>query len=62
MRNALPDFPLASGSGVTTDNVAQFLPYLDLFIIGSWFKKGGDVQKPVDPKRVAALVDMVRKA
>ena len=61
VRKALPDFPLASGSGVTADNVLQFLPSLDLLIIGTWFKKDGDVRKPVDSKRVAEMVNKVRK-
>jgi predicted TIM-barrel enzyme len=61
VRKALPDFPLASGSGVTAENVEHVIPSLDLLIIGTWFKQGGDVQKPVDQKRVAVLVDKVRR-
>ncbi len=57
-----PDFPLASGSGVTADNVRGLLSHLDVLIIGTWFKQHGDVKKPVDPKRVAAMVDLCRKA
>lgn len=57
-----PDFPLASGSGVTADNVRGLLSHLDVLIIGTWFKQHGDVKKPVDPKRVTAMVDLCRKA
>jgi len=62
VRKALPDFPLASGSGVTAKNVSRFLPSLDLLIIGTWFKKDGDVRKPVDSKRVAEMVHRVRRS
>jgi membrane complex biogenesis BtpA family protein len=61
VRKALPDFPLASGSGVTADNVRGLIPHLDILIIGTWFKQNGDVKKPVDPKRVAAMVDLCRE-
>jgi predicted TIM-barrel enzyme len=36
--------------------------YLDILIIGTWFKQDGDVRKPVDPKRVAAMVDKMRRS
>ena len=61
VRRALPDFPLASGSGVTAGNVSGLLPHLDVLIIGTWFKQDGDVKKPVDPKQVATMVDLVRQ-
>ena len=62
VREALPDFPLASGSGVTIDNVSQFLPLLDLLVVGTFFKKDGDVRNPVDSKRVAHMVQKIRSA
>jgi len=61
VKKSLPDFPLASGSGVTVENVLQFLPSLDMLIIGTWFKRDGDVRNPVDPKRVAEMVNRVRR-
>jgi membrane complex biogenesis BtpA family protein len=62
VREALPDFPLASGSGVTLENVSQLLPSLDLLIVGTWFKKDGNVKGPVDAGRVSRLVEKVRKS
>ena len=62
VREALPDFPLASGSGVTIDNVSQFLPLLDLLVVGTFFKKDGDVRNPVDSKRVTHMVQKIRSA
>jgi membrane complex biogenesis BtpA family protein len=61
LREALPDTPLASGSGVTVENVEQFLPALDILIIGTWFKKDGDVRNAVDSKRVARMVAQVKQ-
>jgi membrane complex biogenesis BtpA family protein len=62
VREALPDFPLASGSGVTIENVSQFLPLLDLLVVGTFFKKDGDIRNPVDSQRVARMVKKVRSA
>lgn len=35
MRAALGDFPLAIASGITPDNVSQYLPYADCFLVAS---------------------------
>jgi uncharacterized protein len=56
VREAVPGFPLASGSGITPDNLELFGPLLDIMIVGTWIKENGDVQKPVDPDRVRRLV------
>jgi membrane complex biogenesis BtpA family protein len=61
VRRAVPEFPIASGSGVTGDNVQDLLPLLDVLIIGTWFKEGGQVQKPVDVGRVRSMVDLMRE-
>jgi len=56
VRRACPSAKILLGSGVTTANIRDFLPIADGFIVGTSLKVGGDVKKPVDPKRVAALV------
>ncbi len=56
VRRACPSAKILLGSGVTTANIRDFLPIADGFIVGTSLKMGGDVKKPVDPKRVAALV------
>src|ERR1041384_2699640 len=40
--------PVILGSGVTRDNIADFYPHADGFIIGSHFKTDGHWAKPVD--------------
>jgi membrane complex biogenesis BtpA family protein len=44
--------PLYLGSGLTTDNVAQYYPLADGFIVGSFFKRDGRWSETVDPRRV----------
>ena len=56
VREAVPGVPLASGSGITPDNLELFGPLLDIIIVGTWIKENGNVQKPVDPDRVRRLV------
>lgn len=50
MRSALgPDFPLAIASGVTPENVAEFMPYVDCFLVATGISKNFT---ELDPKRV----------
>jgi uncharacterized protein len=60
VREACHDARLLLGSGVTAQNVAEFLPFVDGCIVGSSLKRGGRVANPVDPKRVAALARALR--
>jgi hypothetical protein len=60
IREALPSFPLASGSGIAAENVEQVLPIVDVLIVGTWFKEDGDVRGPVERGRVRALTDRIR--
>ncbi len=55
VRQAVPEVPVASGSGITPDNIEEFGPYLDVIIVGTWIKKDGKVDNPVDPERVRRL-------
>jgi membrane complex biogenesis BtpA family protein len=56
VRTACPGARILLGSGVTRDNLKDFLKFADGFIVGSSLKKDGKLANPVDPKRVAALV------
>lgn len=56
VREAVPGVPIASGSGITPDNIEEFGPYLDVIIVGTWIKENGKVDNPVDPERVRRLV------
>lgn len=44
------------GSGITADNLAEYLPRADAFIVGSSLKVDGRWQNPPDPARVRELV------
>lgn len=54
--------PVLVGSGVTAESVGTIVNEADGAIVGSWLKRDGDVHAPVDPDRVARLMDAVRTA
>jgi uncharacterized protein len=51
--------PVALGSGIDADNLADFYPEADAFIIGSYFKEGGHWASPVEARRVERLMEVV---
>jgi membrane complex biogenesis BtpA family protein len=55
VRAAVPGHPVLVGSGVTPDTVRDVLRVADGAIVGTWVKRDGRTQNPVDPARVAAL-------
>ena len=55
VRRTCPAAKVLLGSGVRLDNVRDFLPLADGFIVGSSLKLNGRLSNPVDAKRVAAL-------
>jgi len=57
MKAALGDFPLAVASGITPENVVDYLPYVDCFMVAtgiswSWSE--------LDPAKIEALMKAVR--
>ena len=62
VRAACPQTPLLLGSGVTLANVHAYLRLADALIVGTSIKRGGNVAKPVDAARVAALKQAMRGA
>jgi membrane complex biogenesis BtpA family protein len=60
VRRICPATKILLGSGVTLENVRDFLPAADGFIVASSLKAGGRLSNPVDAKRVAALVRALR--
>jgi uncharacterized protein len=54
--------PVLAGSGLTPDNAGELLPAIDGAIIGSYFKKDGKLENPVDVGRVQKMMISVRKA
>ncbi len=60
VRIAVPDSPLLVGSGVTPDTAAELLSIADGLIVGTSVKRDGILPNPVDPRRVARLVEAAR--
>jgi membrane complex biogenesis BtpA family protein len=58
---AVPGTPVLVGSGLSTANAAEMLGSADGAIVGSSLKQGGRIDGPVDPERVRALVEVVRR-
>lgn len=55
VRGAVGAFPIWLGSGLTPDNAAVLWPRCDGAIVGTFCKRGGRVEAPVDVARVRAL-------
>lgn len=56
MRSALGDHALALASGITPENVGEFLPYVDAYLVASGIERSfGEF----DPARLRALADTV---
>lgn len=51
--------PKIVGSGITIDNIQDFINLADAFIVGSYFKKDGYWENPVDLERVKAFMNKV---
>ena len=47
--------PVYVGSGVTADNLREFVPPASGVIVGSWLKMDGAIANPVDARRVERL-------
>jgi membrane complex biogenesis BtpA family protein len=60
VRRTCPATKILLGSGVTLENVRDYLPAADGFIVASSLKVAGRLSNPVDPKRVAALARALR--
>lgn len=52
--------PVWLGSGLTPQNVDALAPFAQGAIVGTWFKRGGDVRAPVELSRVRDLVAAAR--
>jgi hypothetical protein len=44
--------PVLIGSGMTAENINQFLPLADGFIVGSYFRKDGKFLEKLEPERL----------
>ncbi len=60
-KKAAGKVPVFAGSGVNLDNVEEVLSIADGAIIGTYFKKGGVTENPVEGERVKKLISVVKK-
>ena len=51
--------PILVGSGVDPESAPELLRHASGLIAGTWLKEDGDVARPVDPKRVRRLAEVV---
>lgn len=59
-RSILRDFPLIVGAGMTARTAAEQLAFSDGAIVGSFFKKHGAAENPVDEDRVKEFMACAR--
>lgn len=52
--------PLLIGSGVTPENLGNYVPHASALIVGSAFKVEGRAQNPVDGQRAAAFMRQIK--
>lgn len=57
MKEAIGEFPLAVASGITPDNVGEYLPYVDAFLVATGISRDFHT---LDPDLTLALVERVR--
>lgn len=60
VRAQCPATKLLLGSGVSLENLGDYLPLADGFIVASSLKRDGKLHNPVDARRVAALARALR--
>ncbi|MGH7334462.1 MAG: BtpA/SgcQ family protein [Candidatus Rokuibacteriota bacterium] len=60
VRSAVPEVPVLVGSGVTAESAAELLAVADGLIVGTWIKREGRIESPIDVARVRRLVDAAR--
>ena len=61
VRDAVPEASILVGSGVSAESVAELLSVADGAIVGTWLKRDGRVDNPVDPTRVQRLADAAHR-
>jgi len=55
IRKAVPDNLLLIGSGSNPDNVSGLLKHADGAIVGTYLKKNGMINRPIDLERVTQM-------
>lgn len=49
--------PVLIGSGMTAENIQEYLPLADGFIVGSYFRKDGKFLEKLEPQRLHKFMD-----
>lgn len=57
MKEAVGDHPLAIASGITPENISDYLPYADCFLVATGVS---DSHTELNPRRVRMLADAIR--
>lgn len=52
--------PILIGSGITKDNLAEYFPLADAFIVGSTFRKDGKFLEQLEPSRLQEFVRVLK--
>ena len=60
VREIVPTGKLAIGSGVDHTNINQYENIADILIIGTSFKKDGNVENPVDIDTAKEVIDQLK--
>jgi predicted TIM-barrel enzyme len=50
--------PVLIGSGMTAENIQNYLPLADGFIVGSCFRKDGKFLEMLEPERLRRFMDV----
>lgn len=58
MKEAIGDYPLGIASGISPENIADYLPHADVFLVATSLLIQG--QENFDPSRVRQLIQIVR--
>jgi membrane complex biogenesis BtpA family protein len=61
VRRAIPGTPLLAASGVEPDLAQKLARHCDGFIVGTWLKREGKIEEPVDLERVRTLSSLLRR-
>lgn len=60
LKSHMSEIPLLVGSGVSKNNIKDFLDVADGVIVGTSIKEDGDVKLPISLEKVKALVETVK--
>jgi membrane complex biogenesis BtpA family protein len=50
--------PILIGSGMTAENIQEYLPLADGFIVGSYFRRGGKFLEKLEPERLHQFMEV----